>query len=498
MKRNFTATLRFPWIAVAGLATSVAAFSIVSAPHSSAAAGKAAEPAQTRIDQDALAVAEQLSNAFGNVAEAIEPGVVSIRTTQEVRVHTMQFAPGIPEEFRRFFRFPDERATPERRVQEGQGSGFVVSGDGYIITNNHVIDDADSITVAFTDGRSYSAKLVGADPQTDIAVLKVQAEDLTPLSLGDSDSLRVGQFVLAAGSPFGLNSTITAGVVSATGRSRVGLVDYENFIQTDATVNPGNSGGPLVNLRGEVVGVNSAILSRSGGNNGIGFAIPINMVKTIKDTLIAEGHVARGRLGVLIQDLTSELAESFGYRSTTGAVVGDVQPDTPAEKVGLRSGDIINELNGKPIPNATELRFRVAETKPGTTVKLGVFRDGKTIVLTPTIAPMDDQRTASAARDEKPVGDKLGAEIVTLTPPLAARMGMPAIKGVIVTGLDPLGGAVKSGLQVGDVIVAVVNTPVKTVSEFEHALAGYPNARGVRITVQNDSGVRFLMLRLAD
>lgn len=489
------------WIASIGAVTCVGALTLstVLAPAPLALAGAYAEPIVAKQSQHALEIAEALSNAFENVAEAIAPGVVSVRTEQEIQLRRA-YAPQIPEEFRRFFgdRFvPFEQPPrgPESRLQRGQGSGFVISSDGHIVTNNHVIENADTITVTFTDGRTYSAELVGADPQTDLAVLRVDATDLTPLKLGDSDELRVGAFVVAAGSPFGLDSTITTGIVSATGRSRMGIAQYEEFIQTDAAINPGNSGGPLVNLRGEVVGVNSAILTRSGGNNGIGFAIPINMVKSITQTLIDEGHVTRGFLGVIIQDLTPELAQSFGFDGTAGALIAEVQPGTPADDAGIQSGDIVTSLNGRAIASMDELRLRIAEIRPGDKAEMEIFRDGKSMTITATIGDTPGSRVATAKAPVNELADSLGAEFSTLTPQAAERLGLStSMSGVLVESVRPLGAAARAGLRPGEVIVRVHNRPVADVAEFSKALEEHDLRRGVRLTVRTSAGVRFVYL----
>jgi len=456
-------------------------------------------PTNTVEDLDSLAVAEKLSTAFENVAAVVSPSVVSIRTSREVNVSQTQMQ--IPEQFRRFFQDPfggngRQPSQPQHRLQRAQGSGFVISEDGYIVTNNHVIDKAEDITVYFSDGRKYHAELAGTDPQTDIAILKVDAGDLPALKLGDSDSLRVGQFVIAIGTPFGLTSTLTTGVVSAKGRSSVGLNDYENFIQTDAAVNPGNSGGPLVNLKGEVVGVNSAIVSRSGGNNGISFAIPINMVKAVQSELIDVGHVTRGFLGVLIQDVTPELAKSFDFTGTAGAVISEVKPDTPAAEAGLKQGDIITAIDDRPVSSATQLRLRVAGIKPGSRVDVDVYRDGRSRTLVVKIGRIEvaDSGNTPKAHDSG-LSDQIGAKLRTLTPEIAGQMGLSdSATGVLVDSVEPIGAAAKSGLQRGDVIVAVKSTPVESLSQLRKILDKVDLKDGVRLTVRTRSGLRFVYL----
>ena len=325
-----------------------------------------------------VGLAHQLSTAFEDVADHVRPSVVSVSTRrgmqntvaaglapQQPQANPFQESP-FGDFFDHFFGPGGPQFGPGmQQPQEGLGSGFVVSKDGYILTNAHVVEGADEITVRTNDERDLEAKLVGSDPQTDLAVLKVEDGKLDALELGDSDSLRVGQWVVAAGTPFGLSSSITSGIVSATGRSNLRIADYENFIQTDAAINPGNSGGPLLDLEGKVVGINTAIFSRSGGYMGIGFAIPINMAKNVMNSLIADGKVTRGRLGAWIQDLDDDLAESFDYDSRNGVLIGDVDPESPAGKAGLQSGDIVLEYDGEPVTKADDLRMRVAGTKPG-------------------------------------------------------------------------------------------------------------------------------------
>ncbi len=501
LNANHSPSRRNAWIAsscAAGVLTA-SALTLAMAPTQPASALAPSGPLNSPEAEQALTIAESLSTAFENVAEAIAPSVVNIQTTQEVQLRQTQ-APQIPDEFRRFFGdrlpFDNQPQTPERRFRQGAGSGFVISDDGYIVTNNHVIENASDVTVRFDDGRSYTAEIVGADPQTDLAVIRVDASDLIPLELGDSDALRVGEFVVAAGSPFGLSSTITTGIVSATGRSRVGLNDYEDFIQTDAAINPGNSGGPLVNLRGEVIGVNSAILTRSGGSNGIGFAIPINMVKSVTDALIEDGQVTRGFLGVLVQDLTPELAQSFGFSSSAGALIADVQPDMPAAKAGLQPGDIVTKLNGKPISDSAELRLRVADIHPGEKARMRVFRDGEWETLTATIGDAPGSTSIAQREDADDVMESLGAQLTEVTPAIAERLGLPSsTTGVLVERVMPYGAAARSGLRPGEVIIGVGAERISSLNDFLAALHEANLADGVRLTTRTQAGTRFVFLR---
>ncbi len=464
---------------------------------------RASEPAAQRD----LSGPETLSAAFEDVADQVRPSVVSIRSIARVGRQ-----PGAPRgrspmprsPFHDFFGddflerfFGPQAPGGQGRVQQGQGTGFVVSEDGYILTNHHVVDQADEITVRF-GGEDYTAEHVGSDPKTDLAVLKIDAEGLVPLTFGDSDDLRVGQWVVAIGNPFGLESTITAGIVSAKGRSRVGLAEYEDFIQTDAAINPGNSGGPLVDLRGDVIGVNTAIFSRSGGYMGIGFAIPSKLARLVMDSLITDGRVVRGFLGVTIQDLDEGMAESFGYDSTDGALVGDVTDGGPGDQGGIEPGDIITRFNGKPTESVDRLRFEVAAVKPGTEVPVEVFRDGKTKTFRVEVGELEAAAEAGP-RDESEPSEKLGMSYRTLTDDLAQQLGFDVNPGgVVVTAVEPLGPAARSGLRARDVILEIGGSRVEDSRDFQRQLRGQDLERGTRLTVLTGQTQRFVFLRVRD
>jgi serine protease Do len=452
-----------------------------------------------------LSVAHQLSAAFQDVAEHVRPSVVSVSTRRGMQKSMQQGGARQPQanpfqdspfgDFFDHFFGPGGPQFGPGVPQEGLGSGFVVSKDGYILTNAHVVDGADEIIVRTNDERDLDAKLVGSDPQTDLAVLKVENGSLDALELGDSDALRVGQWVVAAGTPFGLSSSITTGIVSATGRSNLRIADYEDFIQTDAAINPGNSGGPLLDLEGKVVGINTAIFSRTGGNMGIGFAIPINMAKTIMNSLISDGKVTRGRLGAWIQDLNDDLAESFDYDSRNGVLIGDVDPDSPAGKAGLRSGDIVLEYDGQPVTRADDLRMRVAGTKPGESVELEIWRDGRRRTVDVEIGELESEEVAgdhpAAQMDEG-----LGFTARTLSPDLAQQLGVDEnTKGAVVTEVEPFGPAADSGIRQGDVIVQVQNVPVKTAEELRRELGKADLEKGARIVVLSGGSRRFAVLK---
>ncbi len=461
----------------------------------------AVESAKATATGERLRTAGDLATAFSDVAEAIRPSVVSISSIK--KINASQRFQRMPDElfnspfrdffgddfFDRFFRF----RTPQRGyVQKGLGTGVIVSDDGYILTNNHVVNDADEVAVKLSDDREFTARLVGTDPKSDLAVIKIDARDLHAAKLGDSDSLKIGEWVVAAGNPFGLAHTITTGIVSAKGRANVGVADYEDFIQTDAAINPGNSGGPLVNLRGEVVGINTAIFSRSGGYMGIGFAIPINMAKSIMNSLIKTGQVVRGWLGVAIQDLDRGLAESFGYDTTQGVLIGDVTKGGPAEKAGLKQGDIILRFNGKNVPDSHNLRSAVAATEPGSKVPVEVFRSGKRWTVTVEIGELETAM-ASAKGTESSVD--LGMTVKNLTPEAASELGYERTDGVLVTEVDPLGAAAKAGISVNDLIISVQGKPVTNVTEFRREMAGHDLKKGIRLVVQSGSIQRFVFLR---
>jgi serine protease Do len=465
-------------------------------------AAYAVESAKADVAMGNLRAAQDLSKAFEEVAAAIEPSVVNISSIKRIRPAMqqngdLQISPNSPllqffgEDF--FKRFMIPRMPKEGYEQRGLGTGVVVSKDGYVLTNNHVIEGADEVMVTLSNDRQFKAKVVGADPKTDLAVLKIDATGLYPAKLGNSDDLKIGEWVVAAGQPFGLTHTVTAGIVSAEGRARLGVADYEDFIQTDAAINPGNSGGPLVNLKGEVIGINTAIFSRSGGSMGIGFAIPSNMAETVMESLIKHGKVVRGFLGVSIQNLTEGLAKSFGHQGTKGVLVGDVTPDSPADKGGLKQGDIITSYNGKPVENVHQLRSAVAETAPGTEVPLTVFRENKSRTLTVKVGELQGG-LASVRGNGALSSDKLGLTVNNLTPDMAKELGVPPTRGVVVTKVSPFGLAARAGIQANDVILAVQKQPVSNVSEFNEALNKQDIKKGIRLTVQTGSMQRFVFI----
>lgn len=444
-----------------------------------------------------IAVLDRTAKAFTSVVKSAKPAVVHIQVEKTVR-GSNQF--GGQDEyfnnpfFEKFFGPQFKQQQPQNRrpfKQQGQGSGFIISKDGHILTNNHVVEGADTITVTLNDKQKVEAKLIGSDPQTDVALIKIDyAGDLPTLPLADSDALEVGEWVIAIGNPFGLSQTVTVGVVSAKGRSRVGINEYENFIQTDAAINPGNSGGPLLNIHSEVVGINSALFSRTGGYMGIGFAIPINMVKAIEDQLHDHGKVTRGWLGVAIQDVNEDLAKSFGLDEAGGILVSEVQPDSPAQQAGLLRGDVIRKLNDSRLKDVNDLRNKIALLSPETQADLDVIRDGKKIILTVTIGeqPSDFSKN-SIASNSKGLLNEYGLSIQNLTPEIAERFGFQEKQGILISNVEPGSIADKAGLKAGQLIEEINKQVVSNIQELQTALKNSttPNRTLLRIRTGNYS-----------
>ena len=414
------------------------------APVQSAAGATVQAPAQTLPD-------------FSAVVEANKAAVVNITAMKKASAEQMRFPSGNNDQNDPFFEFFRQFQVPMPQVpREGIGSGFIIDPNGVILTNAHVVQGADEVRVKLPDRREFKGKIAGVDPTTDIAVVKIDAKGLPTVKIGDPQKVRVGEWVLAIGSPFGFENTVTAGIVSATSRS-LPEGSYVPFIQTDAAVNPGNSGGPLFNLKGEVIGINSQIYSRSGGFQGIAFAIPIDVATNVKDQLLTSGKVERGRLGVAIQEVSQSLARSFGLERPRGALVSKVDPNSPAAKAGLKPGDVILGYNGTPIETSGQLPALVARTKPGTQTKLDVWRGGKESTLTASVGEMKTERVAQAKEDRSAEHGKLG---------LAVK---PSDEGLVVEEVS--GPAAMAGIQPGDVVTAVNGTPVKSVEELRKLIS---------------------------
>lgn len=442
---------------------------------------------------------DRSAKAFSRVVKDVKPAVVHIKveSTVEMSQEYEQFFNN--PFFERFFgpqhRFQDPQQR--KRQQQGAGSGFIIDKDGYILTNNHVVEKADKITVTLSDNSEVEAKLIGADPKSDVALIKIDVDHALPtVNLGDSESLEVGEWVIAIGNPFGLSQTVTVGVVSAKGRSRVGINEYENFIQTDAAINPGNSGGPLLNIHGQVVGINSALYSRTGGYMGIGFAIPINMAKSIKEQLQNNGKVTRGYLGVGIQDVDEALAESFGLDKSGGVLITDVQEDTPASKAGIKSQDIIVKLGDIELKDTQDLRNRIAQTTPGTDIVLHLMRDGKPIELQVTIGeqPADFGKVAQAVPDENPLSS-FGLVLQDLTPDLAEQLGYKGRQGLVISEVTPGSPAAVVGLKSGLLIEEVQKVPVKNLEELKLIMQQSQTKDRVLLRIRMGQNSRYIVLK---
>lgn len=461
-------------------------------------------------DQNSITTLKQMGKAFAGIAENASPAVVGLKAD---RVITREYPSsqewpfdGMSDPFgddffnRFFFRFqnPRERSRKYKQTRPVQGSGFITSSDGYILTSNHLVEDAEKVEVELSDGRTFTAEVMGTDPETDVAMIKIDAENLSYLKLADSDKLEVGEWVLAIGNPFGLSRTITAGIVSAKGRSDVGLSTYEDFIQTDAAINFGNSGGPLINLDGEAVGINTAIVG-STGNIGIGFAVPINMAKAILPQLKKGQDIERGFLGVDLdkEDLTAEMAKHLGLKDTKGVLIPEVYEGSPAEEAGLQSYDVIVEFNGKPVENRNDLQKRVALLEPGTEVKIVVMRDGNRKTLNVKLGkrpPLSELLGKSETNTLK----ELGFTVQDLTAELTGRYGYEGQSGVIVTSVEPDSGAARAGIAPGVLIKEVNRKEVKNTREFNEQILTAKEKGSVLLKVMREHHTFFVLLTFSD
>jgi len=459
---------------------------------------------KTPQDSQVHDLMKQISEAFELASSKISPSVVSIFAEQTVQV---QSPFGMPDEsfrdffgedfFKRFFGTPQPQE--EKRTVRSLGSGVIVTKDGYILTNNHVVENAEKLSVVIGDKKTYDAKVIGTDPPTDVAVIKIDAENLPLASLGDSDNVNIGQWVIAVGNPFQLMHTVTAGIISAKGRSSVGLAEYEDFIQTDASINPGNSGGALADLDGNVIGINTAITSPSGGNIGIGFAIPINMARQVMSTLMSEGKISRGYLALRPQDIDENLAKALKLKTTKGTLVADVTSGGPADRGGIRRGDVIIAVDGKKVKDSVELRNMVAGIAPGKSVEITLIRDGREMQVKVRLGERPkgpESESPAPAEKKEQMSKKLGISIQTLTPDLAERLGYKNANGVVITDVMPGSPAGEAGLQRGDLIQEVNQKEIKSTNDFEKLVNDLSSGDVVALLIRRGENTFFVALKV--
>jgi serine protease Do len=476
-------------------------------------AKEGAKPAPMKLTVNEKPVSRETGiTSFAPVVKKVTPSVVKVYVSGTVKNVAHQM-PEMPDDLsnnpwlRRFFGddfngqdFGQRRGRNMPNMpmpkQHGMGSGVIVTKDGYLLTNNHVVENADEVKVALNDGREFTARVVGKDPKSDIAVLKIDAKDLPAIDLADSDQLEVGDVVLAVGNPFGVGQTVTSGIISATSRGSLGL-DYEDMIQTDAAINPGNSGGALVDAEGRLIGINTAILSRSGGNQGIGFAVPVNLARSVMEGLVKDGRVVRGFMGVNIQDLTPALAKQFDVKDAKGALVAGVTPKSPAEKAGLQDGDIVTEFNGKAVKDSRHLKLQVAQTTPGTSVPVKVLRDGKMKSLDVTVKELPGTELASKKNsdDAQNSSDALdGVAVADIDAAAKEQFKVPAnLKGAVVTQVDPNSAAFEAGLRAGDVILEINRKPVKNAEDAVQLTENVKDKRTL-LRVWSKGGSRYVVV----
>jgi serine protease Do len=457
---------------------------------------------------NSITALKQIGKAFASIAEKASPAVVGIKankvsTQQYYMIPDWPFGDSFGDDFfNQFFqqrRSPQQRQQPQQRkiVRPVQGSGFIISDDGYILTNHHLVGDAESVMVKIGDSSEIKAQIIGTDPDTDVAVIKVKKTGLPHLELADSDKIEVGEWVIAIGNPFGLSHTVTAGIVSAKDRS-AGINKLENFIQTDAAINPGNSGGPLIDLDGKVVGINAAIIG-PGGNIGIGFAIPINLAKKVYKDLISEGKVVRGYLGVSIQDLTDEMAKSLGLKEgSKGAIVPEVKKDTPAEKAGICQNDVIVEFEGKPIEGSKELQNMVTSLKPGAKVQIVVLRDGERKTLTATLEESKSEEGQAQNANESGNLSAIGIDVQNLTDQLAEQLDYEGLTGVVATNVETGSVAERNGLTAGALIMEINQKKIKNIRDFKTEVNKAKKGDTILLLVQDKNGRHFIPLQIPE
>jgi len=461
------------------------------------------QPAKVRIEVDSTPVKRdvQLTTSFSDVVKKVSPSVVRVYTTTKTKGAANPMAPFFDDPmFRRFFGEPGGQ-SPRRGPapsRQGLGSGVIITPDGYILTNNHVVDGADEVKVLVGESEDeHTATIVGKDPKTDVAVLKIESDKTLPhITVADSDLIEVGDVVLAVGNPFGIGQTVTMGIVSALGRATLGM-DYEDFIQTDAAINPGNSGGALVDTHGRLLGINTAILSRSGGNQGIGFAIPVNLARSVMESLVEHGRVVRGYLGVMIQDVTPALAKEFKVENGEGALVGDVTPDSPASKAGVKPGDVILEFDGKKVKDSRNLKLMAGQTIPGREVAVKLLREGEAKELKLTLKEMPSDQLAGGGKGAGSSGDTLdGVTVGNIDPATRRDLKLPRgfEGGALVTQIDPESNCYRAGLREGDVILEINRKPVGDADEAV-ALSDGLKDESVLLRVWSRGGTRYLVVR---
>jgi serine protease Do len=447
---------------------------------------------QTSVPRDGLP-----RGSYAPIVDKVAPAVVKIEVTAVTRNTAMD---GLPDSLRQFFgnqfggMLPPQSMGP--RVEHGVGSGVVITKDGYILTNNHVVDGAKEVKVTLTDGRAFTAKVIGRDPKTDIAVVKIDADNLPIVSLADSSKVKVGDVVLAVGNPFGVGQTVTEGIVSAKNRGNMGIEDYEDFIQTDAAINPGNSGGALVDIDGRLIGINTAILSDSGGSQGVGFAVPSDLARTVMESLVKNGRVTRGYIGVMIQSITPALAQEFNLKETTGALVGDVVANGPAEQAGFKEGDVVTEFNGQKITDSRQLQLTVAETSPGSKVPVKILHDGDSKTLEVTVKQLPG--SGSLAEAGSPTGNDTGTlngvGVGDLDPQARAQFHIPdTVHGAVVTQVEPGSAAAEAGLKTGDVIESINRHPVKNADDAIQLTSNTTSKRTL-VRVWDNGGSRYVVV----
>lgn len=437
--------------------------------------------------------------AFSDIAKVIIPTVVNISTSTTITKDDSPSSPFFDNPFRDLL---EHFQAPKEWKTQSLGSGVIISDEGYIITNSHVVETADEIRVTLYDKRVYKGKIIGSDPKTDIAVIKISAENLPEIKWGDADALQVGEFVLAFGNSYGLSNTVTLGIVSALGRANVGIADYEDFIQTDAAINPGNSGGPLVNIRGELIGINTAIFSRTGGYQGIGFAVPSNMARSVLQQLIEDGQVARGWLGVTIQDIDQDLAEEFGLSELGGVLVTDIFPGSPAEAAGLKRGDVILEVNDKEVTSVVALRNMVAQSRPGSRLRLKTVRAGDGIILYAHIIeqPQDSAEALPAEPEDEMRGEDVlaGFRVTELTDEIAKQLHLSKEeRGVIVVDVIPGSTGYEAGVRKGDVIQEVNRQQVKGIKDFNRLVSHVREGETLLLFINRSGSKFYIPLRMS-